>query len=177
MIASAILMIIRVKGKPILNIPDALANVPWPLVLLVSTALAISNYLTADEMGIVATIVSVFEPIMVGKSALTITLLFVAIGLIMTNFINDIVTCIVLYPIAAQFILNAGGSEMLFAILFAQVTIQGCLMPSGSIVGAMFHGNVEWLRSKDIFIWVIVMEFVLLVVLLLVALFGQLIGV
>ena len=114
---------------------------------------------------------------MEGKSALAITLLFVAIGLIMTNFINDVVTCMVLYPIGAQFILDAGGSIMLFAILFAQVTIQGCLMPSGSIVGAMFHGNAGWMKPKDIFFYVAIMEIVLLVVLLLAALLGGFLGI
>ena len=177
MLASALLMIIRIKGKPILDIPASISAIPWPLVLLVSSALAISNFITADGMGIVPTIVSVLDPVMEGKSPFVITLLFVAIGLIMTNFINDVVTCVVLYPIGAQFILDAGGSEMLFAILFAQVTIQGCLMPSGSIVGAMFHGNVEWMRSKDIFYYVTIMEVVLLIVLIIVAAIGGIIGV
>lgn len=95
----------------------------------------------------------------------------------MTNFINDVVTCMVLYPIAAQFIIDAGGSEMLLAILFAQVTIQGCLMPSGSIVGAMFHGNIEWMKAKDIFKYVSLMEVLLIVVLCFTAIVGKMIGI
>lgn len=177
MIASAILMVIHINGKPILEITEGIKNIPWPLVLLVCSALGISEYITADGMGIVPTIVATLEPLVAGKSALVITLIFVAIGLIMTNFINDVVTCVVLYPIAAQFIVNAGGSEMLLAILFSQVTIQGCLMPSGSVVGAMFHGNSEWMKSKDIIIYVSIMEIVLLIVLLIVALIGGAIGV
>lgn len=176
MMLSAILMIIHINGKPVLDIADGIKHIPWPLVLLVSSALAISGFITADGMGIVPTIVSWLDPLMAGKSALTITLLFVAIGLIMTNFINDVVTCVVLYPIGAQFIIDAGGSIMLFAILFAQVTIQGCLMPSGSIVGAMFHGNVNWMKSKDIFFYVTIMEVVLMVVLLFAALLGGVLG-
>ena len=160
-----------------LDIAEGIKYIPWPLVLLVSSALAISGFITADGMGIVPTIVTALNPLMEGKSALAITLLFVAIGLIMTNFINDVVTCMVLYPIGAQFILDAGGSIMLFAILFAQVTIQGCLMPSGSIVGAMFHGNAGWMKPKDIFFYVAIMEIVLLVVLLLAALLGGFLGI
>lgn len=176
MMLSAILMIIRINEKPVLDISEGIKYVPWSLVLLVSSALAISGFITAEGMGIVETIVTWLNPLMAGKSALVITLLFVAIGLIMTNFINDVVTCVVLYPIGAQFIMDAGGSIMLFAILFAQVTIQGCLMPSGSIVGAMFHGNVAWMKSKDIFLYVTIMEVVLLFVLLVAALLGGLMG-
>lgn len=177
MIASVILMIIRVNGKPVLDIAEGISSVPWHLVLIVSSALAISNFITADETGIMPTIVSTLNPLMEGKSAFAITLLFVVIGLITTNFINDVVTCVVLYPIAAQFILDAGGSEMLFAILFSQVTIQGCFMPSGSYVGAMFHGNREWMHSKDVFKWVAIMEVFLLGVLLIVAIIGNIMGV
>lgn len=177
MLVSVVLMIIRIKGQPVLDIAEALKEIPWPLFLLVASALGISGYITADGMGVVETVVGWLTPMLEGKSALFVTLFFVAAGLIMTNFLNDVVTCVVLYPIAASFIIAAGGSEMLLAILFAQVTIQGCLMPSGSIVGAMFHGNIEWMRSKDIVFYVSIMEIVLMVVLLGVALIGQMIGV
>lgn len=177
MLLSVVLMVIHINGKPVLDIAEGIKYIPWSLVLLVSSALAISGFITAEGMGIVPTIVSWLNPLMEGKSALAITLMFVAIGLIMTNFLNDVVTCMVLYPIGAQFILDAGGSIMLFAILFAQVTIQGCLMPSGSIVGAMFHGNAAWMKPKDIFFYVAIMEVVLLFVLLLAALWGGFLGV
>lgn len=177
MLLSALLMIIHVQGGPVLDICEGIRNIPWSLMLLVSSALAISGFLTADGIGILPTIVSFLDALMAGKSALTITLLFIVIGLVMTNLINDMVTTIVLYPIAAQFIIGAGGSVMLFAILFAQVTVQGCLMPSGSVIGAMFHGNTAWMKSKDIFQYVAVMELVVLVVLLIVSLIGNLLGI
>lgn len=177
MFASAILMVIHINGKPILDITEGIANVPWSLILLVSSALAISGFITADGMGVIPTIVDLLNPLMEGKSALAITLLFVVIGLVMTNFINDSVTCMVLYPIAASFILDAGGSIMLFAVLFAQVTIQGCLMPSGSVVGAMFHGNSAWMKPKDIIKYVTIMELVLMVVLVGVSVLGNILGV
>ena len=177
MLFSAILMIIRVKEKPVLDVSIALAHVPWPLFLLVSTALCISDYLTADGMGVVPTIVSFLSPLVAGKSAFVVTLIFVAFGLILTNFINDMVTIMVLFPIAAQFIIDAGGSVMLLAILFGQACIQGCFMPSGSIIGAMLHGNTEWMTSKEVFIYVGIMEVVVLVSLIILTLFGGAIGV
>lgn len=177
MLFSAILMIIRIKEKPVLDIPTALANVPWPLFLLVSTALCISDYLTADGMGVVPTIVSFLSPIVAGKSAFVVTLMFVAFGLILTNFINDMVTIMVLFPIAAQFIIDANGSVMLLAILFGQACVQGCLMPSGSIIGAMLHGNSEWMTSKEVLIYVGIMEIVVLAALIILTLIGGAIGI
>lgn len=176
MLGAAILMCIRVKGKPVLDIAEGLSHMQWPLFLLVATALCISNYLTMDEFGIVPTIVSALNPLMEGKSAFAVTMIFIAIGLILTNFINDMATIFILFPIAAQFVVDAGGSIMLLAVLFGQATIQGCLMPSGSILGAMLHGNTDWLKPTDVFKYVGIMEIVVLLSLMTVTLMGNVIG-
>lgn len=167
----------KVDKKPLLDITEGLQNTSWSMFLLVSAALCISGYLTLDEMGIVPTIIKFLEPLVSGHSAFTVTLIFIILGLIITNLINDIVTAVVLYPIAVAFIADAGGSVMLFALLFGQATMQGCLMPSGSIAGAMFHGNTEWMRAKDVFLYITIMEIVLLIVLLSVTLFGNFMGI
>lgn len=177
MIGAVVLMLIHVKGKPVLNIAEGLANLPWPLFLLCSAALCISNYMTADEMGIVPTIVSFLNPMIEGKNAFVVTIIFVALGLIMTNLINDFATLMILFPIAAEFVLDAGGSIMVLAIMISQATVQGCLMPSGSMVGAMLHGNNQWLKPKEILITVGIMECVVLVALMIVTVIGRFIGI
>ena len=160
-----------------MNIAEGLANLPWPLFLLCSAALCISNYMTADEMGIVPTIVSFLNPMIEGKNAFVVTIIFVALGLIMTNLINDFATLMILFPIAAEFVLDAGGSIMVLAIMISQATVQGCLMPSGSMVGAMLHGNNQWLKPKEILITVGIMECVVLVALMIVTVIGRFIGI
>lgn len=177
MLGSVILMLIHVKGKPVLDIAEGLAKAPWPLFLLCSSALCISDYMTADEMGVVPTIVSLLNPMIEGKSSFVVIMIFVALGLIMTNFINDFATLMILFPIAAEFVLDSGGSIMVLAIMISQATVQGCLMPSGSMVGAMLHGNSTWLKPKEIIITVGIIECVVLVALMIVTVIGRMIGV
>lgn len=177
MLLSVLMMITRVEHKPILDIIEGLKNVPWTIVLMVTSALTISDYLTKNEAGVLTTIVAVIEPLVAGKSSLIIILIFMAIGMLMTNMLNDIVTLVVLYPIAVQFIASSGGSVMLFTLLFSQMTVQGCFLPSGSATGALFHGNAEWLRSKDVFKYVAIIECVLLIAGCLVVLIGRQIGI
>jgi hypothetical protein len=50
-------------------------------------------------------------------------------------------------------------------------------MPSGSVVGAMFHGNSAWMKPKDIIKYVTIMELVLMVVLVGVSVLGNILGV
>lgn len=177
MVGAVILAIIHVKGKPVLDIVSGLSNIPWPLFLLVSSALCMSDYLVADEMGIKGSLISLLNPLVEGKSVFAVTMIFMAIGLIMTNLINDVATIMILMPIASGFIVDAGGSIMLLAVLFGQATVQGCLMPSGSIIGAMMHGNTTWLKAKNIFLYVGIMEILVLIDLLLVTFVGYHIGI
>lgn len=177
MLGSAILMIIHVKERPVLDIVEGIKNVPWPLVLLISSALYISDFITSDETGVVQTIVAAINPIMEGKSAFVVTIMFIGFGLILTNFINDMVTIAIIVPIAAQFILGAGGNIALLAILFGQASVQGCLMPSGSAMGAMLHGNTEWVTSKEVIMYVGLLEILVLISLMIVTLFGGMIGI
>lgn len=176
MLGAVILMVIHVAGKPILDIPRGISSVPWPLFLLVGAALCISNYLTQDNMGILSTISNFLGPIVDGKSPLAVTLIFMAIGLIMTNFVNDVATIMVLYPIAAQFIIEGGGSITLLTLLFTQAVVQGCFMPSGSMAGALMHGNSEWLKPKDVFKTVGLMQIAVLINILLVTIIRNLFG-
>lgn len=169
MAGAIILAVIHVKGKPVLDIVAGLKNLPWPLVMLSSTALCLSDYLVSDEMGIKASLITLMNPVIQGKSIFAVIMIFTAIGLIMTNFINDVASITILMPIAAGFIIDMGGSIMPLVFLFGQVAIQGCLMPSGSMAGAMMHGNAEWLKSKHIFLYVGIMEILVLIDLLLVA--------
>ena len=176
-VAAILLAVIHVDGKPIFDLEKGISDgVSWGLIVLMSAAIAVSNFITADGMGIVPTIVSWFEPLVAGRSAIAVTVIFVVVGLIMTNFINDMVTAIVLYPIAASFIIQAGGSVELFGALFTAAVIQGCFMPSGSVVGALMHGNAEWLRSKDVFKYVGIMEATLCITLALVTFLGSALG-
>lgn len=170
---STLMMVTRVDGEPLLDIEEALkTSVPWPLVFLISAALAISNFLVLDDAGIVKTIINVLEPVVGGHSAFVVLAIVLAVTLIMTNLINDIVTATVLLPIGAQFYLAAGGELELFVILFVPAMIQGCFMPSGSIVGALMHGNQTYLKSKDVFRLVAIMELCIVLVLIVVARVG-----
>lgn len=166
LLTSILMMVTRIDGKPVMDIEDALKNaIPWSLVLLISSALAISNYLTAEGMGILPTIIALFEPLVEGKSATVVIVIFMVVGVIMTNLINDIVTATVLYPIAAQFIVDAGGDLLVFTCLFTAAIVQGCFMPSGSAIGAMMHGNTEWLKPKDVYKYVAILEIVVCIIL------------
>ena len=53
MFASGLLMIIRINGKPILDIVEGIQNVPWSLMLLIAAASVSYTHLTLPKMAVV----------------------------------------------------------------------------------------------------------------------------
>lgn len=154
-----------IDGKPLLDLNDGLRNgVQWPLIFLIGSAILIAGFLTGADMGIIPTITALADPILGGRSPLFILVLSVILCLIMTNLINDMVTMIVLFPICASFYVAAGGSVELMVYLFVPAMAQGMLMPSGSMNGALVHGNREWLTSGEAYKYLAIQEACVLVV-------------
>jgi len=162
---TVMMAVTHIEGKPLLDIQDGLKNgVQWPLFILASTALTASAYLVDPSTGILTTLTSFVTPILGGKSALFVLVVSVGGLVIMTNFINDIVSLTIMYPLCLPFFVEAGGSATLLAVLMIPAMMQGCFMPSGSMIGALLHGNSEWLSAKENYMYIGIMEIVVLFV-------------
>ena len=97
----------------------------------------------------------------------------VVLCLIMTNLINDMVTMIVLFPICGSLFVAAGGPIELMAYLFVPAMAQGMFMPSGSMNGALVHGNREWLTSGEAYKYLGIQECCVLVVMTIVTIISS----
>ncbi|MDR0434597.1 MAG: hypothetical protein LBH21_05975 [Gracilibacteraceae bacterium] len=159
-----LMMLTRTEGESIVDIGEALSKgIPWGLVLLVSAAMTVGGAITAEATGIMPTIVAGLSPILAGKSAAMVVIIFCIVGLVVTNAVNDLVTITVLLPIAYNFVVEAGGNPIFLTAMMAPACVQGCFLPSGSVLGALMHGNGEWLKSKDVYKYVFLLEAVLAV--------------
>lgn len=136
-------------------------GVPWGLYFLLLAALTISGFIASDATGIATLLVGVVKPLLAGRSAFVFMVLMVFIGCVITNCINNVVTITLLVPISMTFLAVNGGNPLLMAALFAIILLQGVVMPAGSVLGALLHGNEEWLTAKLVYQYAILAEFVL----------------
>ena len=168
-IAIAMTLTIDREGQNLLDIGQGIMfGMPWGLYFLLGTALAISSLLTSPATGISTLLTDVLAPMVAGRSATMFMILMVLIGIVLTNCINNIVCITLMVPISLTFLAINGGNPAVMVALFCMVLYQGIVMPAGSVIGAMLHGNTEWLSSGLIYKYSSLMEIVLALVIALI---------
>ena len=162
LIIIAMQLTIRKDGENLMDIGEAmLKGIPYHLLFLVATALAVSGQLTSPTTGISALISSVLTPIVTGKSTFMLMFLLVVFGLVLTNVINNIVCITLMVPVGLTFLANGAGNPAVLVALFCMALYQGIVTPAGSMFGAMLHGNTEWLRGVDVYKYGTLIEIIL----------------
>ena len=153
---SLLLCITYVDGKPLMEPLEAVKNVPWSLYYLLGTALYLAGLLTAQDVGISATLTVVLKSMLGNVGIVGVIIMFVAFGCLVTNAVNNVVCVNIFIPIGAALLLGLGGDATTVSILtslLAPILYLGLMVPSGSVVGALMHGNSEWLAAKNIYIY------------------------
>lgn len=149
-------------GKPLFDFIDAFKNgIPYGMICLVATALLVSNKLTDASTGVSETIVVLLRPIMNLDSPYLSMALLMIVGIMLTNVINNIVCITLMVPVGVSLVSNISADPAVMITLFCLVLLQGIVMPSSSMFGALLHGNTERLTSKGIYKYATVLEIVL----------------
>lgn len=137
----AIMMIVRVDGKRLLNLPVATAKgFSWDLILLVASATLVGGALTSEASGVGVLLTKLAAPLLTGLNAYGVAAVLFILVLLATNFCNNMAVMMIGFALIGSLI--AGGLAvngcMLAAgtIIFSQL---GYLLPSSSMWGAILH--------------------------------------
>lgn len=121
----AIMMIVRVGGKRLLDINSATRKgFSWELILLVGSATSVGGALTSAESGFGTFLSGLLAPVLGGLSNITLAIVMCVAVLIATNFCNNMAVMIAFSLIGS---LSAGGIEMnsvmmiIGAMIFSQI--------------------------------------------------------
>lgn len=142
------------------------AGVPWPTMILLATAMALSTAIGADATGIKALFQTVFNPILTGHGTLMFFFLVILLGIALTNVINNVVVGLILVPIICAASTALGFPPEILTVAICLLLNITFLLPSGSPIAAFLHGNSEWVSSIEVqkysilFIGVVIVWFV-----------------
>lgn len=142
----------RKDGSVILDIADAMHNgVRWPVMCLVSTALAMSSAVVSEQTGIQQALVMALDPIFGSTSS---GIPFVAVGvfliLFLTNCSNNLTTGLIMLPVMIAYAPMFGLDIRLITVVVCIMVNYAIILPSAISAAAMMHAS-EWCESRKLF--------------------------
>jgi len=128
-------------------------GINWQQFFLLGLAFYMASILTTPETGIAPLLSNLMAPILEGKSAIFVICFFIIFGTILTNCINNVVSVSLLLPFVLLFGPQLGLNMMVLIAALTFMLVQGCALPSGSVIGGLLHSNKEWLHAKNVYFY------------------------
>lgn len=152
LLAIAVLAIIKVDGKPVLDTARITREyVLWDLYLLVVVAVFFSNCLMADETGIKPWLVGILTPIIGGHGQMFFILFLIVFGVLVTNVANNAITGAILMQIIVAMAPTMGiDNPAPLAMTITMAMFLAILTPAASPYAAVLHANKERISNGDI---------------------------
>lgn len=169
MLITALLVSIRVDGKPLLPFM-AMANkgLQWPTLLLVGAITSVGSILTAESTGIQPFLVGVMMPLFEGKPIIIYVILLLILAVIITNYFNNAVAGVLLLSATTPISLGMGLSPAGMALLITFAIHLALISPAGSTMSAILFDNKEWITQKQIYKYALPNLAVMIVILIVV---------
>lgn len=143
--------LIYVDGKPLIDFPSlARRGLNWPIIFMVAVLMMMTSLLMSDATGIKSFVLQLLRPITTHCSGFTFLLALFILGVILTNFMNNMVVAFMMVPV-----LVAVGDSMTLnttvgVLLILVATSAAYLTPAASPAAAMLFAKKDWLHSGDI---------------------------
>ncbi|MCU6760738.1 Na(+)/dicarboxylate symporter [uncultured Roseburia sp.] len=139
LLAICVLAIVRMGGKPVLDVPGALRQVPLPAVIFAGTVSVFATPLSAENTGISVWLGNIFS-FVEGMSPFAIVVILMIFAIIMTNFLSNTVTMVLFFNIGVVVLANGNTNMAVFTIIIALAASMASLTPSAAVPSPLFFG-------------------------------------
>ncbi len=143
--------IVRIDGKPILDIAETAGKINWMVVFLLAGIMMIASAMGEATTGISDWVMTVVSPMVSGLSPFAFIALICVISVILTNIANNIPVGIVLITIGVPLSLQMGINPFLAAVAVSfssnlAFTIPPAFVPVGTCYAYPYGGGKYTLR-------------------------------
>lgn len=140
LIAITILAIVNIGGKPVLNAPEAMKQVPLPMVIFAGTVSVFAVPLSSEATGITVWMGNVLQPVVENLPPLAIIIVLIILAILMTNFLSNTVTMVLFFNIGAVLLVNGNVNMAAFTIVIALAASMATVTPSAAVPSPLFFG-------------------------------------
>lgn len=146
------MMVTRVDGRPLLDFTAMVRQgVQWDVLFICATILPLSSLLTAQNTGIGALFVNIFNAVIGNASPYMFVVLALLIAFILTNFGNNVSIAILLLPGIFSIATSLGLDPKPIYIALVAATHFAFLTPGACPYAGLLFGNTEWISMKQIY--------------------------
>lgn len=129
-LACAILCIVHINDKPVLDMPAALKSLPMGAIIFAGVVCVMSTPISSELTGINVWLGNVLQPLLSGVSPFVVIIIMVIAALVMTNFLSNVVTMTIFFNVGVA-LLSGGSTNMgMYAMLIGFAAAMACLTPS-----------------------------------------------
>lgn len=138
----AVMMFVKVEGKPLIDMREAAKSFPWDLTFVMAGALLIAGQLTAETTGVSQFIAQLLGPIFAGMGEYLFLVTLGVLCFALTNVLNNIAVAVTMESVVAALYLQGILVDIQTAtVIVCFFALMGYLTPAASAYGAMIHAN------------------------------------
>lgn len=161
--------VVKVDGRPIITMKEISEKFMWDMVFVIATGMFIGGIISTTETGISAFVAKYMGPFLASQPEFLFLFFIAAIGLILTNFLNNIAVMMVMMAmLGTMYTQGIITSVYTAGVMIALGTIIGFYTPAASAYGAMIHAN-EWCPPANVYkygIFVFIYLFIVLAIMI-----------
>ena len=135
-------LLVKVDGKPLLDMKEAAANYFWDLTILFAIAILVSNVMTSEGTGISIFCATAITPIMAKLGNIGFLAVLCIVTIFLTNVANNMAVCFIMLNIICMMFNNGVVFNMPAAVLMVtMLSLIGIVTPASSVIGAFIHSH------------------------------------
>jgi len=152
------LLIARDKdGQPLADFKDMINHgINWDLVLLIAATMPIGAAMESGETGIIAWLTAVLLPLAQSMGSITLIIFVTVVFCAISQVAHNMVLMIVMIPLLESIAIAIGSNPIALALMFNYGVALAMITPGASAQAAMFHGNTEWVTTKQAYVYSII---------------------
>lgn len=147
-------------GKPLTDFGELFRlGINWQLIWLVAATMPIAAAMESENTGILAWTTMKLMPLAQNLNSIAFIIVVTTVFAAITQVAHNMVLMIVFIPMFCKLCAVNGTNPVVFALVFTMGIGCALITPGGSANAALFHGNTEWITTKQAYtysIWVVI---------------------